>query len=86
MIALSRTALSAIGYRPDEVRTFLKTFPLEHRAQVRPAPPRGPANAAPRGRNSAAAFQPTVKECLVAASVMLATAALGLWLIVAAAG
>jgi hypothetical protein len=81
--------LSAVGYRPEELMTFLKTLPREHQARVCPALPLGEINARKRGldfRLVGIFLRPTVKEILVAAGVMIATAALGLWAIVAAAG
>jgi hypothetical protein len=87
MTAFPRTALSAIGSRPDDLKTFLKTLRVEGRARLRSAQPR-PLNAISGGRGSrfaAAAFQPSAKEIVVAASVMIVTAALTLWAIVAAA-
>ncbi len=81
------SALSAIERRPGELRSFLKTLPLANRA--RPALPLGPVSAPRIGldfRFVNVAMQPTLAEILVAAGVMLVTAALALWIIVAAAG
>ncbi len=79
----------AVGYEPDELVDFLTTLPLRDQARVCPALPLGPVNALGSGlhfRFVSLAFQPTLKELLVAGSVMIATATISLFGIMAAAG
>jgi hypothetical protein len=85
MTALSRTALGAIGSRPEELKTFLKTLSIEDRAHIRQSAPRATLGAVDGrgGATMATALQPTRKEIVVFGSVTIVTAALTLWAITA---
>ncbi|MFZ1109228.1 MAG: hypothetical protein WAN43_12915 [Rhodomicrobium sp.] len=88
MTDLFRTALSAMACRPDELKIFLKTLPFEGHAALGQTPSHGRVNSLSGGRDfriAKGAAQP-LKEIAVAASVIIVTAALGFWAIMAAAG
>ncbi len=74
--------------RPDELKIFLKTLPFEGHAALGDAPRHRRVNSLGGGcdfRFAEGAAQPP-KESVVAASVIIVTAALGFWAIMAAAG
>ncbi len=81
--------IDAVGYAPGELILFLKTLPREDQSRVCPSLPLGPVNALRSGldlRVRSLAFQPTLRELLVAGGVMMLTAAVLFLGIMAAAG
>ena len=81
--------IATAGYAPGELISFLKSLPQEDQARVCPALPLGPVNALRDGLDlkvTSLAFEPTLRELLVTAGVMIFTAALSFFGIMAAAG
>jgi hypothetical protein len=79
----------AVGYARDELISFLKTLPRRDQARVCPALPLGLVNDLGTGLNFrivTVALRPTIKELLVASAVMIATAVLSFFCVMAAVG